>query len=110
MASHRKIPHAGQTTLPALPSLEQPLPVLSSDRSKPASKRKASETGQPEPKRTDPLATYGPQPQDATQQGDQDGPAGAVVRGAGAATCLRAVGGSRSAGRARRRLLAAGPR
>ena len=39
MATHSKtrstIPHAGQTTLPTLPSLEQPLPVLSPDQLKP---------------------------------------------------------------------------
>ena len=48
MATHSKtrstIPRAGQTTLPTLPSLEQPLPVLSPDQSK--------------PKRADPLAKH----------------------------------------------------
>ena len=43
-------------------------------------------------------------------RGDHDDRVGTVVRGAGAATRLRAVGGSRSSDRARRRLLAAGSR
>jgi hypothetical protein len=60
MTSRRKIiPRAGQTTLPPLPSLQQPLPGLSSDQlllpTAGKQKPKQARTKQP---RADPLAKH----------------------------------------------------